>query len=359
MQNILVTGGAGFIGSNFVRYLLESAPDVHLVNLDALTYAGSLENLQGLPSPERHTFVQGDICDRATVDEILHRHRIEVVVHFAAESHVDRSILGPSAFIQTNIVGTFTLLEAVRNYWGSQNILSPNQVRFHHISTDEVYGSLEPQEAAFSESNPYRPNSPYAASKASSDHLVRAYTHTYELPTTITNCTNNYGPYQFPEKLIPLMILNALAGRPLPVYGDGGQIRDWLYVEDHCRAIWEVVRRGVPGQIYNIGGNNQPTNLQIVRRLCAILDAAVPNSPNTPHEALIQFVPDRPGHDRRYAMDITKIQEELGWEPAYTLETGLEKTVNWYLENADWVTAVMGSEEFRSWLEKNYEKRGK
>jgi dTDP-glucose 4,6-dehydratase len=358
MQSILVTGGAGFIGSNFVRYLLENVRDINLVNLDALTYAGSMENLQDLPAPDRHTFVHGDICDRARVDEILHRHQIEGVVHFAAESHVDRSILGPAAFIQTNIVGTFTLLEAVRNYWDSQNILSPTQVRFHHISTDEVYGSLEPQESAFSETNPYRPNSPYAASKASSDHLVRAYAHTYKLPVTITNCSNNYGPYQFPEKLIPLMIFNAMAGRPLPVYGDGGQIRDWLYVEDHCRAIWEVIQRGVPGQIYNIGGDNQPTNLEIVRRLCAILDEAVPNSPNTPHEALIQFVPDRPGHDRRYAMDITKIRDELGWEPAYTLETGLEKTVKWYLDNADWVTAVMGSEEFRSWLEKNYDKRG-
>lgn len=241
MQNILVTGGAGFIGSNFVRHILSSTPDCNIVNLDALTYAGSLENLHELPSPERHTFIQGDICDRAIVDEILHRHQIEVVVHFAAESHVDRSILGPGAFIQTNIVGTFTLLEAVRNYWVSQGLLSPTQVRFHHISTDEVYGSLEPNEDAFRETNAYQPNSPYAASKASSDHLVRAYAHTYELPVTITNCTNNYGPYQFPERLIPLMILNALAGRPLPVYGDGGQIRDWLYVEDHCRAIWQVI----------------------------------------------------------------------------------------------------------------------
>ncbi len=358
MRKLLVTGGAGFIGSNFVRYVLANAPQVQIVNLDALTYAGSLENLNDLPEPRRHTFVHGDICDRATVDELLREHRIDTVVHFAAESHVDRSILGPSKFIQTNIVGTFTLLEAFRQYWTAQGSANNNGMRFHHVSTDEVFGSLEADDPAFSETTSYKPNSPYAASKASSDHLVRAYSHTYELPVTITNCSNNYGPYQFPEKLIPLMIFNALGGLPLPVYGDGGQIRDWLYVEDHCTAIWEVLQRGVSGEMYNIGGDNQPTNLQIVRKLCGILDELVPNSPHRPHEALIQFVTDRPGHDRRYAMDISKIREELGWSPDYSLESGLRKTVAWYLDNPDWVAAIGRRSDYQTWMDQNYKKRG-
>jgi dTDP-glucose 4,6-dehydratase len=358
MKNLLITGGAGFIGSNFVRYMLDNVPEVQIFNLDALTYAGSLENLGDLSDPERHTFIEGDICDRPTIDKLLHEHRIDTVVHFAAESHVDRSILGPSKFIQTNIVGTFTLLEAFRQFWTAQGQTNSNRMRFHHVSTDEVFGSLEADDPAFSEITAYQPNSPYAASKASSDHLVRAYSHTYELPVTITNCSNNYGPYQFPEKLIPLMILNGLAGLPLPVYGDGAQIRDWLYVEDHCAAIWEVLQRGTPGEMYNVGGDNQPTNLQIVRKLCAILDELVPDSPYRPHEALIEFVTDRPGHDRRYAMDISKIKKDLSWSPGYSLEDGLRKTVSWYLENPVWVDAISQRSDYQTWMDRNYKKRG-
>ncbi|RME06984.1 MAG: dTDP-glucose 4,6-dehydratase [Anaerolineae bacterium] len=352
MRNVLVTGGAGFIGSNFVRYILQVEPQVHVVNLDALTYAGSLENLRALPDPERHTFVQGDIRDRPLVERLLVEHEIDAIVHFAAESHVDRSILGPQAFIETNVMGTFTLLEAARTVWGNRR-----DVRFHHISTDEVYGSLAPDDPPFSETTPYAPNSPYAASKAASDHLVRAYGHTYGLPVTITNCSNNYGPYQFPEKLIPLMLLNALEGKPLPVYGDGQQVRDWLYVEDHCEAIWLVLRRGAPGETYNIGGDNQPANLAIVRQLCALLDERFPDSPHTPHADLITHVRDRPGHDRRYAMDIRKIRTELGWRPRHTLSEGLRKTVDWYLANQDWVEAIRQREDYRAWMERNYAAR--
>jgi dTDP-glucose 4,6-dehydratase len=360
MENVLITGGAGFIGSNFVRYILKNEPDVHVVNLDVLTYAGSLENLKNLPHAERHTFVRGDICNRSLVDDILHRHQIDTIVHFAAESHVDRSILGPEQFIQTNIIGTFTLLEAARHFWLQEQAFQDQpdiEVRFHHVSTDEVYGSLEPDEPAFSESTPYAPNSPYAASKASSDHLVRAYGHTYQLPCTITNCSNNYGPYQFPEKLIPLMILNALEGRPLPVYGDGQQIRDWLYVEDHCDAIWTVLRKGEPGETYNIGGGNQPTNLTVVRTLCDILDECRPNSAYLPHQSLLQFVTDRPGHDRRYAMDSAKIQRELDWQPQHSLTSGLLKTVEWYLENPGWVAAINKHQDYQGWLKENYAQR--
>ena len=362
MRNVLITGGAGFIGSNFVRFLLQAEPEVRIINLDLLTYAGSLENLKGLPDPERHTFVKGDICNRALVEELLRQHQIDTVVHFAAESHVDRSILGPAQFVQTNIMGTFTLLEATRQSWLELKTLSDlkpaREVRFHHISTDEVFGSLGPEDPPFSETTNYAPSSPYAASKAASDHLVRAYGHTYGLPVTITNCSNNYGSYQFPEKLIPLMVSNALDGRPLPVYGDGQQIRDWLYVEDHSEAIWTVLRQGTLGETYNIGGDNQPTNLTVIQTLCDIMDECKPNSSYIPHESLIQYVTDRPGHDRRYAMDITKIKRELGWQPRQSLESGLLKTVEWYLQNPEWVDAIQKRQDYQSWLERNYEKRG-
>jgi dTDP-glucose 4,6-dehydratase len=362
MQNILVTGGAGFIGSNFIRYLLGTVPEVKVINLDALTYAGSLENLKDLSSEDRYTFVKGDICDRASVDDLFSRYDIDTVIHFAAETHVDRSIFGPAQFIQTNVIGTFTLLEAAREYWldkkGIHRDLSLEEVRFHHVSTDEVYGTLAPADPPFSETTPYAPNSPYAASKASSDHLVRAYYHTYGLPVTITNCSNNYGPYQFPEKLIPVMILNALEGKPLPIYGDGLQIRDWLYVEDHCEAIWLVVKHGRLGETYNIGGDNQPPNLQIVTTICEILDELLPNSENVPHKSLMRFVADRPGHDRRYAMDINKITRELGWNPRESLKTGLLKTVEWYLSNQDWIQSIQEKGDIQAWMDKNYAKRG-
>jgi dTDP-glucose 4,6-dehydratase len=358
MKNVLVTGGAGFIGSNFVRYLLKSEPEVQVVNLDALTYAGSLENLKDLPAPERHIFQQGDICDRPLVDELLRRYQIDTIVHFAAETHVDRSILEPARFIQTNVVGTYSLLEAARQAWLSEKRLPLESVRFHHVSTDEVFGALGPLDPAFTESTPYDPNSPYSASKAASDHLVRAYGHTYGLPYTISNCSNNYGPYMFPEKLIPLMILNAVQGRPLPVYGDGQQIRDWLYVEDHCEAIWTILRKGRPGETYVIGGGNQPPNLVVVETLCEILDECLPNSPHAPHKSLIRFVADRPGHDRRYAMDITKIQGELGWRPRQSLSSGLLQTVKWYLEHPEWIEAIHKQSDYQSWLERNYANRG-
>jgi len=358
MKNILITGGAGFIGSNFVRYALQTEQDLQIINLDALTYAGSRENLKGLPDENRHIFIEGNICNRDLVDNLLHQYEIDTVVHFAAESHVDRSILGPEEFIQTNIVGTFTLLEAVRDYWNNGNGQFLDGTRFHHISTDEVYGSLEPDDPPFSETTPYAPNSPYAASKASSDHLVRSYAHTFGLPVTITNCSNNYGPYQFPEKLIPLMILNALEGKALPVYGDGKQIRDWLYVEDHCEAIWVVLKDGKLGETYNIGGGNQPTNLEIIEHICTILDQRIPESPYRPHRNLIQHIKDRPGHDRRYDVDITKIKRELGWQPKQSLESGLHKTIDWILENPDWVVAMREENTYQSWMKKNYTQRG-
>ncbi|MGB6422242.1 MAG: dTDP-glucose 4,6-dehydratase [Anaerolineales bacterium] len=360
MRNILITGGAGFIGSNFVRYLLNIEPDVRVVNLDLLTYAGSLENLKDLPDPNRHIFVKGDICDQALLEDLLSEHQIDTIVHFAAETHVDRSILGPGQFIQTNVVGTFKLLEAARKKWLEEKpsgTAAAQDVRFHHVSTDEVYGSLEPDDQPFSETTNYAPNSPYAASKAASDHLVRAYGQTYGLPYTITNCSNNYGPNQFPEKLIPLILLNALDGQPLPVYGDGKQIRDWLFVEDHCSAILTVLINGVPGETYNIGGGNQPTNLLVVNTLCEILDECQPNSPYIPHQELIEFVTDRPGHDRRYAMDITKIKRELGWEPRQSLASGLLKTVEWYLSHPQWIDTIHQQGEFQGWLQLNYEAR--
>jgi len=358
MKNVLVTGGAGFIGANFVRFLLQAEPEVQVVNLDALTYAGSLENIKDLPTPERHTFVHGDICDRLLLDGLLRHHRIDTIVHFAAESHVDRSILGPAQFVQTNVVGTFTLLDAARLYWLEEKSLPGEALRFHHVSTDEVFGALTADEPAWVESTPYSPHSPYSATKAASDHLVRAYYHTYKLPVTLTNCSNNYGPYQFPEKLIPLMILNALDGRPLPIYGDGGQVRDWLYVEDHCEAIWMVLSKGKIGETYNIGGGNQPTNLSVVMTLCEILDELLPSSPHAPHEKLLQFVTDRPGHDRRYAMDITKINQELGWQPRESLSSGLSKTVQWYLEHPDWIGAIRKQHDYQGWLKRNYAQRG-
>ncbi len=358
MKNVLVTGGAGFIGSNFVRFLLEAEPTVEIMTLDALTYAGRLENLEDLPDPSRHHFVKGDITDRALVDDLFHQHAIDTVVHFAAESHVDRSILGPEQFIQTNIIGTFTLLEAARKAWLTEKMFPTQDVRFHHVSTDEVFGTLKPGEPAFRETTSYAPRSPYAASKASSDHLVRAYFTTYGLPVSITNCSNNYGPYQFPEKLIPLMIINALSGRPLPVYGDGQQIRDWLYVEDHCEAIYSVILHGQPGETYCVGGDNQPPNLEIIHLICKILDEVAPESPYKPHEKLIQFVTDRPGHDRRYDIDISRIGTELGWEPRESLETGMRRTVTWYLEHPQWIAAISGQADFQGWLDRNYTTRG-
>jgi dTDP-glucose 4,6-dehydratase len=357
MRNILVTGGAGFIGSNFVRFILRTQPDVFITNLDLLTYAGSQENLKELPSPDRYQFTMGDICNQASVEDILRRNEIDSIVHFAAETHVDRSILGPAAFVQTNILGTFSLLEAARKVWLDENKAAAKTFRFHHISTDEVFGSLAPDALAFEETTPYSPNSPYAASKASSDHLVGAYFHTYGLPITITNCSNNYGPYQFPEKLIPLMILNALEGKSLPIYGDGKQIRDWLYVEDHCEAIWRVLQKGRVGESYNIGGNNQPTNLEIIDMICDILDELKPGSPHRPHAGLKTFVSDRPGHDRRYAMNINKIGLELGWQPKYPLKEGLLKTVCWYLEHGDWIQAIHKQKEYQTWLDRNYTER--
>jgi len=349
MKHVLVTGGAGFIGSNFIRYLLRADPTVRLVNLDLLTYAGALENLRDLPDVNRHKFVEGNICEGVLVAKLLRDEKIDTIVHFAAETHVDRSIVAPEQFIQTNVVGTYRLLEAAREAKG---------IRFHHISTDEVFGALGPSDPPFSETTPYAPTSPYAASKAASDHLVRAYAATYRLAVTISNCSNNYGPYQFPEKLVPLMILNALDGQPLPVYGDGLHVRDWLYVEDHCEAILLVLQRGGLGETYGIGGDNQPTNLDLVKQLCAILDELRPNSPHVPHAKLVKLVADRPGHDRRYAMDISKIRRELGWRPKHSLDDGLRRTVEWYLANPEWVNAIRRRKSYQQWLHQNYALRG-
>ena len=357
MQNVLVTGGAGFIGSNFIRHLLGVERQVQIINLDALTYAGSLENLQDLPDPERYQFIQGDITDQNLVVNVLRENEIDTVVHFAAESHVDRSILGPKAFIQTNIVGTFTLLEAARQFWLAEGYASSGKTRFHHVSTDEVFGSLSSDDPPFSETTAYAPNSPYAASKASSDHLVRAYAQTYGLPVTVTNCSNNYGPYQFPEKLIPLIILNALEGKSLPIYGDGQQVRDWLFVEDHCEAIRLVLEKGMVGETYNVGGGNQPTNLEIVQKICDLMDELNSDPSLKPHRKLIDFVKDRPGHDRRYAMDSRKINHELEWKPSYSLTEGLRKTVLWYLNHLEWVSAIRQQREYQSWLDHNYKSR--
>ena len=351
---ILVTGGAGFIGSNFVLDWI-AATGEPVVNLDALTYAGNLGNLVSLQGDARHVFVHGDICDRGLVDRLLAEHRPRAIVHFAAESHVDRSIHGPGAFMRTNVDGTFTLLEAARAHWAGLQGDDKTRFRFHHVSTDEVYGSLAPDAPAFTETHPYEPNSPYSASKAASDHLVRAWHHTYGLPVVTTNCSNNYGPYHFPEKLIPLMIVNALAGKPLPVYGDGRQIRDWLYVTDHCSAIRAVLERGRLGETYNIGGWNEQANIDIVHRICALLDELQPDAAG-PYARLITHVADRPGHDRRYAIDARKIERELGWRPAETFDTGIRKTVAWYLAHGDWVREVQ-SGAYRDWLATNYSAR--
>ncbi|MBL8374338.1 dTDP-glucose 4,6-dehydratase [Accumulibacter sp.] len=352
---ILVTGGAGFIGANFVVDWLAQS-DEGLINLDKLTYAGNRENLAALAGDPRHIFVHGDIGDSDLTSRLLSQYQPRAIINFAAESHVDRSIHGPEDFIQTNIVGTFHLLEAVRGYWGSLHDDAIQGFRFLHVSTDEVYGSLARDEAAFSETHRYEPNSPYSASKAASDHLVRAYHHTYGLPVLTTNCSNNYGPYHFPEKLIPLMIVNALAGKPLPVYGDGQQIRDWLYVTDHCSAIRRVLDAGRPGETYNVGGWNEKPNLEIVHTVCALLDELRPRADGKPYREQISYVTDRPGHDRRYAIDARKIERELGWKPAETFATGIRKTVLWYLENQDWVRNVQ-SGAYRAWVERNYGER--
>ena len=351
---ILVTGGAGFIGSNFVLDWLahEGTP---LVNFDKLTYAGNANNLASLRDDPRHVFVRGDICDRDHVRSVLEEHRPSAIVHFAAESHVDRSIHGPGEFIETNVVGTFSLLEEARAYWMDLSAAERERFRFLHVSTDEVYGSLGPHDPAFSESTAYSPNSPYAASKAASDHLVRAYHHTYALPTVTTNCSNNYGPYQFPEKLIPLVIVNALEGKPLPLYGDGRNVRDWLYVGDHCEAVRVVLARGITGETYNVGGSAERANIDVVSAICAILDEL--HREGAPHARLITYVTDRPGHDRRYAIDASRIRAELGWQPRNRFETGLRATVEWYLHNMDWVHSVT-SGDYRNWVETNYADRG-
>ncbi len=351
-QSILVTGGAGFIGSNFVHdWLAEN--DGTVVNLDKLTYAGNPENLADLKNDPRHIFVKGDIDDQTLLKQLLATHQPEAVINFAAESHVDRSISGPGEFIQTNVVGTFHLLDQVREYWSELADPEKSKFRFLHVSTDEVYGSLNADDPAFAETNAYAPNSPYSASKAASDHLVRAYHHTYGLPTLTTNCSNNYGAYQFPEKLIPLIILNARSGKAIPIYGDGQNIRDWLYVNDHCSAIRAVLERGKVAEVYNIGGNYEKTNLEIVHSVCEILDELCPDSPYKPHKSLITFVKDRLGHDRRYAINATKIAKELNWTPAETFNSGIRKTVEWYLQNDEWIEHVT-SGSYQQWVDNNY-----
>lgn len=355
MKAILVTGGAGFIGSNFVHSWL-ARNEGKVINLDKLTYAGNPESLASLSHNSDHCFVHGDIGDSGLVDELLEQHTPQAVLNFAAESHVDRSIHGPEDFIQTNVLGTFRLLESVKGYWQKLNDADRSEFRFLHVSTDEVYGSLDAAAPAFTETHPYAPNSPYSASKASSDHLVRAYHHTYGLPVLTTNCSNNYGPYQFPEKLIPLIINNALTGKSLPIYGDGKNIRDWLYVGDHCAAIEVVLKNGRVGEVYNIGGNHEKTNLEIVHTVCSILDELSPCETGESYDRLITFVKDRPGHDRRYAINPQKIESELNWTPAETFESGIRKTVTWYLDNTNWVNNVI-SGSYQNWLSENYGNR--
>jgi dTDP-glucose 4,6-dehydratase len=352
---ILVTGGAGFIGSAVIRHILANTEDA-VVNVDKLTYAGNLDSLMGSERTPRYAFEHVDICDRAQMDRVFAEHRPDRVMHLAAESHVDRSITGPAAFIETNIIGTYTLLEATRQYWLQLDTAQQAAFRFHHISTDEVYGDLEGPEDLFTETTPYQPSSPYSASKASSDHLVRAWQRTYGLPTLITNCSNNYGPCHFPEKLIPLIILNALEGKALPIYGKGNQIRDWLYVEDHARALYRVVTEGEVGETYNIGGHNEKQNIEVVHTVCALLDELCPESAHRPHAHLITHVQDRPGHDVRYAIDASKIQRELGWTPVETFESGIRKTVQWYLDNPEWVNRVK-SGAYQQWIDTNYQGR--
>jgi dTDP-glucose 4,6-dehydratase len=350
---ILVTGGAGFIGGNFVLDWLADPKSEGVINLDKLTYAGNLATLDSLNGDPRHIFVHGDIGDKELVARLLQEHKPRAIINFAAESHVDRSIHGPAEFVTTNIVGTFNLLECAREYWNSLDDSAKQAFRFHHVSTDEVYGSLSASDPAFTESNSYEPNSPYSASKAASDHLVRAWFHTYGFPVITTNCSNNYGPYHFPEKLIPLVILNALKGKPLPIYGDGQQIRDWLYVGDHCSAIREVLARGRLGETYNIGGWNEKANIDVVKTICAILDELTPRTDGKSYIEQITYVQDRPGHDRRYAIDASKVERELAWLPAETFETGIRKTVQWYLDNPVWVEGVI-SGSYRDWLQKQY-----
>ena len=352
---LLVTGGAGFIGSNFVLNWIHSGKG-RVINVDALTYASCLGNVSSLEGNTDHVFVHGNICDRELIANTLATYKPRAIVHFAAESHVDRSIVGPEAFLKTNIDGTFTMLQAARTYLATLQEEERGRFRFVHVSTDEVYGTLGPDDPAFSETTPYAPNSPYAASKAASDFLARAWFHTYGLPVLITNCSNNYGPYQFPEKLIPLMITHALSGKPLPIYGDGMQVRDWLFVNDHCRAIEAVLERGVVGETYNIGGNHQRSNLEVVQTICALLDELVPESPFRPHNQLITYVKDRPGHDRRYAIDARKIERELQWEPNESFDTGMRKTVQWYLANREWVEDVTG-DSYQQWVTQNYADR--
>ncbi len=365
-RRILITGGAGFIGANFVHYTTHQRPQAVLVVLDILNYAGNPESLEAVQDRPNYHFVQGDICDRQLVDRLMHQHAIDTIVHFAAESHVDRSIEDPEAFVRTNILGTFTLLEVARGYWSSLDAASRPRHRFHHVSTDEVYGSLQPQDPAFTECTPYAPNSPYAASKAGSDHLVRAYYHTYGFPVTTSSCSNNYGPYQFPEKLIPLMLIDGLEGKPLPIYGDGLNIRDWLYVEDHCRAIDLILENGQAGEIYNVGGENESTNIKIVTLICQLLDEAFgqhaslqyrfPNAPaahGKPIHSLIHFVKDRPGHDRRYAIDASKIAADLDYKPQERFETGIRKTIQWYIDHENWWRSVMDG-RYRSWMQRHY-----
>ena len=350
-SHLLITGGAGFIGSNFVHHWCHQYPQHRVIVLDALTYAGNRQTLADLEGKDNFRFVQGDICDRELIDSLLREEQIGMVAHFAAESHVDRSILGPGAFVQTNVVGTFTLLESFRQYWNEKG--QPQSDRFLHVSTDEVYGSLEADDPAFTEKTPYSPNSPYSASKAGSDHLAKAYFHTYGMPTIITNCSNNYGPYHFPEKLIPLMCINILLGKPLPVYGDGQNVRDWLYVGDHCQALETVLHKGKAGETYNIGGNNEVKNLELVTLLCQLMDELAPDLPIKPANQLITFVKDRAGHDRRYAIDATKIRTELGWTPQETVEQGLRKTIQWYLANPDWWQPLL-SEDYKNYYKKVY-----
>ena len=354
-QTILVTGGAGFIGSNFVLGWMKAGGGA-VISLDLLTYAGNAANLASLEGDDRYTFVRGDICDGGLVASLLRKYQPRAIVHFAAESHVDRSIMSPEGFIRTNVMGTFTLLEETRAYWSGLSEADGSAFRFLHVSTDEVYGSLRPHDEPFSEQTPYAPNSPYAASKAGSDHLVRAYFHTFKLPVVTTNCSNNYGPFQFPEKLIPLTILNALEGKPLPVYGDGKNVRDWLFVEDHCAAIRVVLEKGRLGQTYNIGGNSERANIDVVTQICDLVDEMRPQEGAAPRRRLITFVQDRPGHDRRYAINATKIKRELGWKPAEGFENGLGKTVRWYLEHGDWVESVRTG-AYREWIAKNYTER--
>ncbi|MEP0870154.1 dTDP-glucose 4,6-dehydratase [Trichocoleus desertorum AS-A10] len=350
-RRIIITGGAGFIGSNFVHYWCDRYPEDRVIVLDALTYAGNLRNLESLEERPNFRFVQGDICDRMLLDALLKQEKVDAIAHLAAESHVDRSILSPGAFVRTNVVGTFTLLEAFRHHWEAHQ--KPSHYRFLHVSTDEVYGSLGSDDPAFSETTPYAPNSPYSASKAGSDHFARAYYHTYNLPTLITNCSNNYGPYHFPEKLIPLMCINILLGKSLPVYGDGQNVRDWLYVEDHCRALDTVIHQGQPGETYNIGGNNEVKNIDLVHMLCDLMDELAPDLPVRPCHQLITYVKDRPGHDRRYAIDASKIKTELGWTPQETVERGLRKTVQWYLDHPSWWRPLL-SEEYQAYYRKVY-----